>query len=359
MAAGAVAGDFTTTRANEISMSKSLAKAAARKGRYFGAAARFDQLRSVPALRKAMLRDCSCLTPEIHTNWDQVEREPGQRDFSPADALVAFAGKHGMMVRGHSLLWDQSTPDWAKAHLLATRDWSLIESHFDALLSRYEGAIQEWDVVNEAIDTEGGVEGLRTTTFFRAFGADYIPRAFATARQRAPTARLVLNEYGLEYDNVEENARRTRYLKLLEQLKVAGAPVDVAGIQAHLDLSKGPLKARLLRPFFREIADLGYEIAITELDVKEHDFALPVAWRDQRASDHVQAYLDIALDEPAIKGVTTWGLGDRFSWLDGATPGPDREPGPGLNRGLPYDDRLRPKPMHGALHDAFSNQGAT
>ena len=53
--------------------------------------------------------------------------------------------------------------------------------------------------------------------------------------------------------------------------------MDGVGVQAHLDLGKGPLKRELLAPFFSRIADLGLGIAITELDVKEHDLRGDVA----------------------------------------------------------------------------------
>jgi endo-1,4-beta-xylanase len=111
--------------------------------------------------------------------------------------------------------------------------------------------------------------------------------------------------------------------------------------------------------FLKEIADLGLFIVISELDVKEHEYILPVEQRDGRVADEAKRYLDIALGQPAVRGLTTWGLSDRHSWLqvtqedlarypnawkDGSTPGP--------NRGLPFDYALRPKPMYRAIAEA-------
>jgi len=61
-----------------------------------------------------------------------------------------------------------------------------------------------------------------------------------------------------------------------------------------------------------------------------------------------------------VSGVVTWGLSDRQSWLEVQAQDYQRFPGawakgdgPGLNRGLPYDASMRPKPMYRAIEAAF------
>jgi endo-1,4-beta-xylanase len=61
-------------------------------------------------------------------------------------------------------------------------------------------------------------------------------------------------------------------------------------------------------------------------------------------------YLDVALDEPAVRSVMTFGLSDRHSWLEEDYP---REDG-ARRRPLPFDDDLRPKAAVDALEAAFS-----
>ncbi len=329
---------------SDAQASPSLARIAARAGRYYGAAARFDQIEAERGLGPVLVRECAQLTPEIHMKWDAVEWHPGQHSFEQADGLVRFAREHGMKVRGHTLLWDQSTPAWAKAKILAG-DWSPVRRHFETMLGRY-GEVEEWDVVNEPIDTVGGKGGLRRNCFHRGLGPDYVARALREARSLAPTARLLVNDYGFDYDNPVEEARRRRFVKLLADLKAEGAPLDGVGIQAHLDLGKGPLKPEILEPFFARIADLGLYAVISELDVKEHDLAAPLAERDRRVADQVEQYLDIALAQPNVRGVVTWGLSDRHSWLSEAGADP-------VNRGLPYDAGLARKPMYWAMRDSF------
>jgi endo-1,4-beta-xylanase len=71
----------------------------------------------------------------------------------------------------------------------------------------------------------------------------------------------MINEYGLDYDFLVERDRRYLFLKLLESLRSAGAPLDAVGVQGHLDLSKGPFSPKVFGDFLQEIANLGLEIA--------------------------------------------------------------------------------------------------
>ncbi|RIK87367.1 MAG: glycosyl hydrolase family 10 [Hyphomicrobiales bacterium] len=352
-----VAGAALLAAAPSRADTPSLNDLARRSGRVFGAAMRADQLAAEPALRKAAAAECGMLTPEIHLKWNSIENRKGSIWYEPVDQLVAFAARNGQKVYGHALLWEQSTPDWALRELKARRNWRLVSDHFERVLGRYGETIEVWDVVNEPIDTQGGRQGLRRNTFHRVFGPGYIAHALETARHYAPRARLMLNDYSFEYDNHVEADRRKTFLRLVADLKGRGVPLDGVGLQAHLDLGKGPLKRPVIAPFMQALADMGLEIYITELDVKERDYRATPQTRDARVADEVARYLDIALDQKAVKGVTTWGLSDRHSWLRierGDRIDRKRYGNPAPNRGLPYDAAMQPKPMHQALAQAFS-----
>lgn len=339
-------------RAGEARVTHSLARRAAAGGRYYGAAVRIGQIEGEPSYRAALLKDCSWLTPEIDLKWDAIERVRGARDFAPVDALLGFADANAIKVHGHTLIWEQSTPGWARDAIRSDGDWTLVADHFAAVLGRYRRRIARWDVVNEPIDTEAGRDGLRRTTFHRAFGPDYIARALREARRLAPDARLMINDYGFDYDNTTEDARRARMLRLVRELRADGVPLDGIGIQAHLDLSKGAVARHKLASFIRALAALDLEVAISELDVKETDRGAPLAVRDARVASQVADYLDVVLAERAVTGVTTWGLSDRHSWLQDGTEaiGPDDRR---LNRGLPYDAEVAPKAMYWAMERAL------
>jgi endo-1,4-beta-xylanase len=342
---------------------ESLARAAARNGRFYGAAARIDQIRSDGELGAAILRECATMTPELELKWAAVEPQRGAALLGPVDELIAFARANGLAVHGHTLLWHRSVPAWAVGALRERRDWTPVRSHISSMMTRYGDAIERWDVVNEPIETGRRADGLRQSVFLEAFGPDYIRRALEEARAVAPRARLMVNEYGLEYDTPLERERRHRFLGLLARLRLAGAPLDGVGIQGHLDLAKGPFSEKAFAAFLQDIADLGLEIVISELDVKEHDYGAPAAERDRRVAAAVTRYLDVAFAQRAVKGLVTWGLSDRYSWLEVTPEDLERHAGlwkdgdgPGLNRGLPLDAAMRPKPMHEAIRAAFRRQ---
>lgn len=328
-----------------------LADAARVQGRYFGAAVRAEQLRHHAELRAAVLRDCQVLTPEIHLKWNSLEWRKGEFNFAPVDDLLAFSQRHGMEVRGHTLLWDQGTPDWARQDMLRRRDWSLLSGHLERVLKRYAPRIADWDVINEPIDTESGAAGLRRNVFHRAYGPTYIERVLEEARAHAPQAHLVINDYGFEYDNPVDQARRKAMVGLARRLRASGAPLDGVGVQAHLDLSKGPLAVEGLRDMTQRLIDEGLEITITELDVKEAGFHGSAAARDQKVADETRRYLETMLAFPQVRGVVTWGLSDRFSWLSEPPQRLDADAPP--NRGLPYDSDYRPKAMYHALSETL------
>jgi mono/diheme cytochrome c family protein len=187
---------------------------------------RYAQLQAEPALRAAVLQDCTVLTPEVDLKWNAVEPTPGGWSLENIDGLVSLASQSGKTVRGHTLLWHLGTPPWVEQRLREHRDWRLVSRHFAAVMQRHGDTIHQWDVVNEPIETGYRMDGLRRSVFLEAFGPDYIRRAFVEARIAAPRARLMLNEFGLEYDSREERDRRYLFLKLVEGLKRAAAPLE-------------------------------------------------------------------------------------------------------------------------------------
>jgi endo-1,4-beta-xylanase len=320
-----------------------------RSGLGLGACVTPAQLQGDPDVRRIVTQLCSRLTPEYHLQWSSFEPAEGDHRFRPVDAIVDFAARRGMTLTGHALLWEQGTPgwgtpDWVKERLAERPDWRLVRRRFETVLNRYRDAIPLWNVVNEPIETGHRADGLRANVFLRAFGPGYIATALETARELAPGARLMINEFSLEYENPVDQARRRAVLALLEDIRRRGLPLDAFGLQGHLDLGKGRLSARSLGRFLQEVADLELEIHVTELDVKERDLSLPLAERDRRVADETARFLDIVLEQRAVASVTTWGISDRHSWLSGDDA---------MNRGLPFDDRARPKPMAQALMRAL------
>ncbi|PJF37794.1 MAG: glycosyl hydrolase family 10, partial [Phototrophicales bacterium] len=88
-----------------------------------------------------------------------------------------------------------------------------------------------------------------------------------------------------------------------------------------------------------------------ELDVTDRYLPGDVNMRDRLVAEAYREFLAVALAQPAVVGVTTWGLSDRYTWLSWHAPRQDKL----AVRPLPYSDRLEPKPAYLAIAAAFKN----
>jgi endo-1,4-beta-xylanase len=351
--AAALAG---AVRAAGAAPHPALREVAARRGILYGSCIAAGQARTADDFAALVRRECAVLVPENEMKWSRLSSAPGRYDFSAADAIVDFAEAGGMALRGHTLVWYHRTPDWFLALDRAGAERAL-ERHIATLAGRYRGRVLVWDVVNEPVEVADGREdGLRRAVFLDTMGPHYIEHAFAAARAADPDARLLLNEYGVEYETPAAAAKRTALLRLLERLRRAGTPVQALGIQAHLDVRRWPFSASPLRRFLAEVAGLGLDIAITELDVADSLVAGEIEARDRLVADEYARFLDVALAEPAVSLVMTWGLSDRHSWIVRGESGDSRKDGL-APRPLPFDAALQPKPAWDSLVGAFDAAG--
>src|SRR5262249_13810100 len=135
--------------------------------------------------------------------WGEVHPEPDSWNFEPADEIVAFAARHALRVRGHTLVWYRQLPQWITDGLPAEELRGDVAEHIRCLVTRYRGRISAWDVVNEAVAESG--DGLRDNVFLRALGSSYIEEAFVAARAADPDALLFYNDYGAEGMNAKSD----------------------------------------------------------------------------------------------------------------------------------------------------------
>jgi endo-1,4-beta-xylanase len=334
-----------------------LRKLAAEKGLLYGTTISAGQISGDPRFVDLVLQQTGLVVAENDMKWQDMNRGVrGDDDYSPADTVAAFALENDLALRGHNLLWYYRTPNWFFDLESRQEIERAIVERIRGLAGRYRGMVHSWDVVNEPIEPKDGrPDGLRTGVFLEMFGPDYLALAYRTARETDPAARLVVNEYDLELDTPEQEARRTALINLLERMRASGTPVDAVGVQAHLSCAGGPpFSAARLRRFLAELADLGLTIQITELDVTDENAPAEEAVRDRLVADTYSRFLETALDEPAVKMVVTWGLSDRHSWIVRKETHESKWRGDGMpSRPLPFDADLRPKPAFDAIAQAF------
>jgi endo-1,4-beta-xylanase len=332
----------------------SLSSTAARNNVLFGTALCTSDLRSQP-LTRAILRDCSIVTPEYELKWDAICRDPDFPDYSAVDALVSLASDNALAVHGHTLWWHEAVPPVLGARTEDQfREAAL--SHLRTTVARYAGRLHSWDVVNEPLEpADGRTDGLRKTRFLAAFGPDYIEIAFRQAALLDPEAVLVLNEMGLEYASSAAERKRRQMLALLEREKARGTPIACLGIQSHLTALEQPRDHPELRTFLREVRAMGLSVMITEMDVSDHLCPRDPRRRDAIVAEMYRAYLALVLEEAEVLAVSTWGLSDDRTWLNGFRPRPDGTP----QRPLLFDRAVRRKAAWHAVKDAFLNRRPT
>ena len=336
-----------------------LRKLAAEKGLLYGTTVAAAQITGDPPFADLVRQEASLVVAENEMKWQVINRgAPGDDDFAPADTIATFAAANKLVLRGHNLLWYHRTPEWFFDLPDKAAQRQAVVEHIQQLAGRYRGRIHSWDVVNEPIEPKDGrPDGLRTAVFLETLGPEYLDLAYRTARDADPNARLVVNEYDVELDAPEQEARRIALLHLLEGMRRSGTPVDAVGIQAHLTAAGGPpFSASLLRRFLADIASLGLTIQITELDVTDEHAPAQVAVRDGLVADTYRRFLDAALDEPAVKMVVTWGLSDRHSWIvRRETYQAKWRTDDAASRPLPFDADLEAKPAFDAIAGAFAH----
>jgi endo-1,4-beta-xylanase len=299
-------------------------------------------------LKAHFVKDCAMMT--VGTFWETMRPDRKTFDFSVPDYYAKFATTNKMLLRGHTLVWHESTAPWLETTVNSENAEQILTEHINTVVRHYAGTMHSWDVVNEAIDlSRKGVNGLRNTSWLKALGPDHIDLAFRLAAKADPKAKLVYNDYGVEYDTPENDARRAAILKLLQRMKSAGTPIHALGIQSHLSGELNSFNATKLRKFIRSVASLGLEIMLTELDVTDDKLPLNTAHRDSIIAGVYEDYLGIVLAEKSVISVTSWGLSDRYTWLSKHDPRADKA----HVRPLPFDRDMKPKLVWNALARSF------
>jgi endo-1,4-beta-xylanase len=214
-------------------------------------------------------------------------------------------------------------------------------------------------VVNEAVFAKDGrADGLRKSPWLELLGPGYLEMAFLAAAKADPQAKLAYNDYDIELDTPEQTEKRGLVLLMLRRLKARGIPIHAMGIQSHLQ-ANGPQPGAGLVSFIREVAKLGLEVYITELDVNSHTLPGGPELQDAAVAAVYQNYLNLVLPEPSVKALLMWGITDAHTWLNQSKqPWALRADG-ARQRPLPFDDQYAPTPAFFATRNAIDSSRKT
>lgn len=129
-----------------------------------------------------------------------------------------------------------------------------------AVVGRYQGRVDRWDVVNELFEYPVGVQA---PSAFDRLGPDYVAELFEVAHAADPGAELWLNEVFTEVFPAKGDA----LVALVSSLRDRGVPIHGVGLQTHLTLSPAAPNPGSVSGLVARLRALGVEVAITELDV--------------------------------------------------------------------------------------------
>ncbi len=285
---------------------------------------------------------------ENEMKFDATEPSENRFNYNNGDKMVRYAKQNGMRVRGHALAWHSQVPNWVNNYKNDKKKLlSVLKNHIDNVVGHWKGQVDEWDVVNEAIsNNEPQWRGF--SVWYQGIGPEFIDSAFVWAHAADPNAELCYNDYNLE-QGVNPKAKAGFLLEQVKRWVANGIPIHCVGSQTHVEDTTTDKhfigSPDSLRSLARELAKLNIKLKITELDIGFKS-GINVSKSDlERQGQTFRQYLDIILEEPNADTYLIWGVSDKWSWLGG------------LNRqkGLIYDDNLKPKPAFDSIMVRLQN----
>ena len=279
---------------------------------------------------------------ENEMKFDATEPSENRFNYNNGDKMVRYAKQNGMRVRGHALAWHSQVPNWVNNYKNDKKKLlSVLKNHINNVVGHWKGQVDEWDVVNEAI-SNNEPQWRTFSVWYQGIGPEFIDSAFVWAHAADPNAELCYNDYNLE-QGVNPKAKAGFLLEQVKRWVKNGIPIHCVGSQTHVEDTTTDKhfigSPDSLRSLAKELAKLNVKLKITELDIGFKS-GINVSKSDlERQGQTFRQYLDIILEEPNADTYLIWGVSDKWSWLGG------------LNRqkGLIYDDNLKPKPAFDSI----------
>jgi endo-1,4-beta-xylanase len=313
----------------------------------YGAAVRSNALASDESYRDAVIANCQMVVPESELKWLELRPTRDEYRFEKADAIVDFARQNAIEVRGHTLAWYGALPAWTEEINTRAEAERELTEHIGTVVSRYRGEIPSWDVINEPLaEWPESASSLRPSIWARQLGPDYLPLSLRATAAADADARLVLNEYDIEYAGPRFAARRKALIQLLRSLRDHDVPLHAVGLQAHLFAGR-TIDRDGLQALLSEIKALKLDVWVTELDVIDYELPGRIGERDALVAGMASRFLEAVCEVVRPKAILTWGLSDRYTWVPIYFKRRDGMP----NRPLPLDAELKRKPLFDVIEE--------
>ncbi|MEJ5265203.1 MAG: endo-1,4-beta-xylanase [Bacteroidales bacterium] len=233
--------------------------------------------------------------------WSGIQPQHTAPNYTNFDNAVRFAQSVGWELKAHTLLWggynyedDHAIPRWVKDLPTPQAIYDTCKMRVIREVTRYKGIIKEYDVMNEP---------LHALYLASVVGDSINWNCFKWARSADPDARLIINDYNVEYN--WGDARK--YRDLILKMKEMNIPVTGVGMQAHFWQNMRPNLVELVTNV-NIVAEAGLPIKFTEFD----NGIMP---EEEQAKDLVMV-TTVAFSHPMMNGIICWGLSDKGAWRE-------------------------------------------
>ncbi|KAG8650629.1 hypothetical protein MANES_07G058900v8 [Manihot esculenta] len=226
---------------------------------------------------------------EDEMKWYSTEPSQGKVDYSVPDAMLQFAKKNNIQVRGHNVFWEDPKfqPWWVKS--LSPTDLSKAATNrINSIMSRYKGQVIGWDVVNENLHHD----------FFESKLGNTASAVFYNLAQKIDGgSTLFLNEYNTIEDGRDGKSTPAKYLQKLRDIKAFPGNQNLKlgiGLESHFSRSAPNLA--YIRASIDTLGATNLPIWLTELDVQSNP----------NQANYLEQILREAHSHPKVAGIVIW-----------------------------------------------------
>jgi len=245
---------------------------------------------------------------EASFKWHEMEPERGKVNYSLVDAMLAWADKEGIPLRGHCIFWGvpNRVQDWVKA--LGDDDLRMaLQQRGRAIGARYRGRFAEYDLNNEM---------MHANYYAGRLGPGITAQMAAWVKDGDPQAKLFVNDYDITTGN-----RLDDYVKHIRGLLDMGVPISGIGVQGHLHGDSFDPAA--LQRALDELAKFNLPIRITEFNFpgKRSKYytgdrtAKLTADEEKAKAEALVEFYRICFAHPAVTGIMMWGFWEGANWI--------------------------------------------
>nr|BAF57348.1 putative glycosyl hydrolase family10 [uncultured symbiotic protist of Hodotermopsis sjoestedti] len=271
-------------------------------------------LHSLSALASGSKWVGNIIAGSVPSNWDQywnqvtaengckrgsVENSQGNYNWAECDVSANHATQKSIPFKYHNFVWGSQEPGFISG-LAAAAQKTALDNYIKAAATHYPNP-DFIDVVNEALHAPSSIRNAIGGD--GSTGWDWIVYSFKAARAAFPSAKLLINEYGI----INDASAVTRYVNIINILKEQNL-IDGIGIQCH-QFNVNDLAASTITSNLDTLAKTGLPIYPSELDINANSEA-------EQANIYKRVFPAL-YEHASVKGITLWGYITGSTWKDG------------------------------------------